>query len=92
MNSELLLDVVEKLIALAASIYAVCEKEPEEPKPEKPTVTLEQVRAVLAEKSQQGFTVEVKNLIRKYGAEKLSEISPDRFPEMLKEAEAIGNA
>lgn len=92
MDSKQLLDVAEKLTALAESIRTACEGKPEEPKPETPTVSLEQVRGVLADKSQQGYTTEVKNLIRKYGAERLSDISPGQFPEMLKEAEAIGSA
>lgn len=92
MNNELLLDVAEKLAALALSLHDACKKSQEEPKQAKPAATLEQVRGVLADKSQQGFTAEVKALIRKYGAERLSEIAPEQFPEMLKEAEAIGSA
>ena len=96
MNSTLLLDVADKLRALADSITVACSEQPaavEEPaKAEAPTVPLEKLRGVLAEKSQQGFTSEVKDLIRRYGAERLSDIEPDHFPDMLKEAEAIGNA
>lgn len=97
MNSTLLLDVADKLRALADSLTTACSEQPvtavEEPaKAEAPTVPLEKLRGVLAEKSQQGFTSEVKDLIRRYGADKLSDIDPDRFPDMLKEAEAIGNA
>ena len=97
MNSTLLLDVADKLRALAGSITAACSEQPvtavEKPdKAEAPTVSLEKLRGVLAEKSQQGFTTNVKDLIRRYGAERLSDIDPDYFPDMLKEAEAIGNA
>ena len=97
MNSTLLLDVADKLRALADSITAACSELPvtavEEPaRAEAPNVSLEKLRGVLAEKSQQGFTSEVKDLIRRYGADKLSDIDPDHFPDMLKEAEAIGNA
>ena len=45
-----------------------------EPKPE---LKLEDVRAVLAEKSRAGHTAEVRALLKKYGAAKLSEIDPD---------------
>ena len=97
MNSTLLLDVADKLRALADSIAAACGEQPavvaEEPaKAEALAVPLEKLRGVLAEKSQKGFTSEVKELIRRYGAERLSDIDPDYFPDMLKEAEAIGNA
>lgn len=92
MNNKQLLDIAEVLAALAESIRESCGQEQKEQIPEKPTVTLEQVRGVLAEKSQQGFTADVKALIRKYGAERLSEINPAQFPDMLKEAQVIGNA
>lgn len=52
-------------------------------------ITLEAVRAALAEKSRSGFTAEVKELIRRFGAEKLSDIDESRFVEVLAEAEAI---
>jgi len=58
------------------------------PKP-KP-VTLEQVRAVLAEKSRSGHTAEVRELLQKHGAAKLSEIDPSEFEALLGEAASIG--
>lgn len=58
--------------------------------PAKP-ITLEAVRAVLAEKSRAGYTAEVRELLLKHGAEKLSEISPSEYPEMLAAAEVLGN-
>lgn len=61
-------------------------------KSEKKPVTLEEVRAVLAEKSRAGFTGEVKAVITKHGAEKLSDVDPTEFEELLAEAEVIGNA
>jgi hypothetical protein len=59
------------------------------PKP-KP-VTLEQVRAVLAEKSRDGYTAEVRELLLKHGANKLSEIDPAEYAALLAEAEVLGN-
>lgn len=58
------------------------------PKP-KP-VTLEQVRAVLAEKSRSGHTAKVRELLQKHGAAKLSAIAPTAFEALLSEAAAIG--
>ena len=101
---QLLLDVVEDLRSLAESVQAVAnamlQSEPEEavtsepaPKPEfKKTVTLEQVRAVLAEKSHDGYTDEVRSLFQKYGAEKLSAVDPEKYEALLAEAEVLGNA
>ena len=61
-------------------------------KEEKKSVSLEDVRAVLAEKSRRGFTKEVKEIISKHGADKLSGIDPSEYESLLSEAEVIGNA
>jgi hypothetical protein len=55
-------------------------------------IKLEQVRAVLAEKSRDGHTSNVRALLEKHGAVKLSEIDPLKYPDLLREAEALGNA
>lgn len=52
---------------------------------------LEDVRAVLAEKSRAGHTAEVRALLKKYGAAKLSEINPANYEALMKDAEVIGN-
>ena len=59
--------------------------------PAKPAITLEQVRAVLAEKSHDGFTTEVRALLQKHGADKLSQIDPSKYESLMKDAEALGN-
>lgn len=59
---------------------------------EKKSVSLEDVRAVLAEKSRRGFTEEVKEIISKHGADRLSGIDPSEYESLLSEAEVIGNA
>ena len=59
---------------------------------EKKSVSLEDVRAVLAEKSRRGFTEEVKESISKHGADRLSGIDPSEYESLLSEAEVIGNA
>ena len=59
-----------------------------EPKP-KP-VTLAQVRAILAEKSRCGHTAQVRELLEKHGAAKLSAIDPTEFETLLSEAATIG--
>jgi hypothetical protein len=56
---------------------------------QEPPVTIEQVRAVLAEKSQAGKQPEVKALISKFGANKLTDIEPAHYAELLKEAEEL---
>ena len=60
----------------------------EKPKSE-PPLTLEKLRGILADKSRNGFTDAVRALLEKYGGSKLSEISPDRYAELLKDAEGL---
>ena len=62
-----------------------------EKKPKAKEITLAEVRAVLAEKSRQGHTGEVKELLQKYGADKLSDVDPSRYADLMAEAEVLGN-
>ena len=55
-------------------------------------LTLEQVRAVLAEKSRKGHTAAIRELLQKYGASKLSKIDPQHYEALLREAEELTNA
>ena len=57
-----------------------------------PTLTLEEVRTVLAEKSRNGFTAEIKELLKKYGASKLSEVDSKNYEALLKDTEELNNA
>ena len=52
-------------------------------------LTLEDVRAILADKSRAGFTSQVKALLEKYGANRLSEVAPEHYPALLKDAEVL---
>lgn len=97
---KLLLDVVGDLRSLADSVQAVadamCQSEvqvesPAGPKVPQPAITLEKVRAVLAEKSRAGHTAEVRELLKKHGADKLSAIDPAEFSTLLAEAEVLGD-
>lgn len=94
-----LLKVVENLRSLADSVQEVCtlvayslsEKEAESQRKKKADfeITLEKVRGVLAEKSRSGHTAAVRAIIQKYGANRLSEISPEDYPAVLAEAEGL---
>ena len=95
---KLLLDVVSDMRSLADSIEAVADVigvneniEEQVKEPEQNKITLEEIRGVLAEKSQAGFTADVKELINKYGGNKLSEVDPKSYGDMLKDAEVLGN-
>ena len=62
---------------------------PADPPPK--AITLEKVRAVLAEKSHDGYTDQVRGLLQKYGAEKLSGVDPKLYAALLKDAEVLGH-
>ena len=55
------------------------------------TPSLADVRAVLAVKTQNGMTAEVKGLITKYGGTKLSDVDPKHYADLIKDAEVLGN-
>ncbi len=65
---------------------------PEEVPVQEKTLSLEQVRAILAEKSRDGFTAQIRDLLLKYGAKKLSEVEPANYKALVADAEVIGNA
>mgnify|MGYP004466398695 FL=1 len=71
------------------SLEAKKEYEKNHPVKEEPKITLEDVRARLAQLSRDGKTAQVKTLIQKYGANKLSEVNPDDYEALLLDAEVI---
>ena len=91
---ETLIDVSDTLREIFSAPEAVAEPETksveEKPKP----VTLEQVRAVLAKKTRvsKENTDAIRELLLKHGAGKLSEIKPEEYAALLKEAEVIPDA
>ena len=74
---------------------AVCDElelPKEEPAPEQPkihTPTLEEVRGILADKASSGFREAVQTLIKKHGANRLSDIDPSEYDALIKEARAL---
>jgi len=100
-KSEILMDIVTSLRSLATSIEAAAATMLIEAGPVSSALTgksesavqkvikLEDVRSVLAEKSMAGFTAEIRGLLEKYGAPKLSQIDPANYYALLAEAEAL---
>ena len=76
----------------ASEKKAKVKKESEPVQEEKKAYTLEDVRTILAEKSRDGFTEEVKAVIAKRGAKKLSGIDPAEYEAIVAEVEGLGNA
>lgn len=64
----------------------------EEAPVKEPPLTLEQVRTVLAEKSRNGHTAEIRALLQKYGAAKLSLVDPAHYKDLLRDAEVLPDA
>ncbi len=56
------------------------------------TPTLEDVRTVLAEISRSGKTAEMKALLSKYGASRLSEVKAEDYSLLLSDAKELSNA
>ncbi|MEN6636177.1 MAG: DNA ligase [Clostridiaceae bacterium] len=58
----------------------------------KPAMKLEKVRAVLAEKSRNGYTAQIQSLLQKYGADRLSQLDPTKYAALLADVEVLRDA
>ena len=74
---------LKKCVAALNEVVDILEKETAA------TPSLEEVRAVLAELSRNGKTAEVRELLQKHSVNKLSEVNPADYADVLKEAEAL---
>ena len=96
-STQLAAELVKCGNALLALAAAMTGQKPDvaepaaQPKPatQPEPIPLEKVRAVLADKARLGRTAEVKALLQKHGAQKLSEIDPGEYASLLAEAEAL---
>lgn len=91
-NAAVAITDVANYLAEMFSGNAVQEQPEMKAPAQKPALTLEQVRAVLSEKSRAGYTANVRELLQKYGANKLSQVDPTNYEALLCDAEVIGNA
>lgn len=57
--------------------------------PSKPGVTLEEVRAKLASLSQAGKAPQVKDLLKQFGATKLTDVAAEKFADLITAAEGL---
>ena len=100
--SDAVRKIGEEIVALAemmehgsTSAVAEAQRTPaaeEKPAEEKTLPRLEDVRAVLAEISRNGKTAEMKALLTKFGATKLSDIDPADYPSLLAAAKEVQDA
>ena len=78
-----------EIASAAEKPKAKAKKEPEPVKEEKKSLMLEDVRTILAEKSRAGLTEQVREIIAKHGAKKLSEINPSEYDAVIAEVEVL---
>ena len=80
------------LLRMADALMEKQEEVPAAKEEKKPELKLEDVRAVLAEKSRAGHTAAIRTLLQKYGASKLSAVDPKHYEALLKDAEVLDDA
>ena len=81
---------IRELMSADAAPEPGGEHQPEQAVEPEKTYTLQEVRAMLREKTGRGYKDEVKALLKAHGAERLLDIDPKEYPAMMKEAEEIG--
>ena len=90
---DAVLKIVKDLRCLADDLESFAEFAKEESADSKKTkeksISIEDVRAVLVSKSQDGMKKEVKALIEKYGAHKLTDLEASCYKDLLKDAEDL---
>lgn len=82
--------VLEAVKGIRELLSASDAEDTAEAAPEKKPFTLEDVRAALLEKRKAGFKDEIKALLIRHGADRLTEIDPSEYDAMMEEAEGIG--
>lgn len=90
--------IIEQLRSAAATLtdaadwlaiqFSETEESPPKPAP-KTALKLEDVRAVLARKSRAGHSKEIRALLQRYGATKLSQVVPEDYEALLRETEVL---
>nr|WP_326209130.1 hypothetical protein [uncultured Oscillibacter sp.] len=93
MDKKVYSQLAEGFELLAAGYRSLAEQGAEAtpeaaPEPTK-KITIEQVRAVMSAKSDEGKTAQVKALLMKYDAGKLSGVKPEDYADLLQEVEAL---
>ncbi len=78
-------------ISSAADWLAEAFSANEAPK-EEPVLKLEDIRKDLADASRAGHTAEIRALLQKYGADKLSQIDPANYKALLADVEVLKDA
>ena len=77
----------EKPVTAAEPVKAAAEEVPQEEPPKK--YTFAEIRKAFSAKSHAGYTEQVKALITSYGADKLSAVSEEDYPAIMRDLEDI---
>ncbi|MBR1810130.1 MAG: hypothetical protein IJ766_00580 [Clostridia bacterium] len=104
-NGDLILEVAKNMHTLADSLIAAvnASKKPPDPPAETPVeattptrpakqYTKEEARDILIAVRAKGFNNQIREIIRKHGYEKFTEVKAEDYPAIIKEAEALVNA
>lgn len=83
--AEKLMNLSDALKDLAESLKDACPPA----KFEEPEISMEEVRGILADKSRAGHTEEIRAILKKYGADRLSAADPKDYFAIAKEAEEL---
>lgn len=78
----------EKAVKEQKQDAAKAQTEKAEAQQENPA-TLEGIRALMAQKTQEGKSKEIRELLQKYGAAKLSAVKPEDYPALMQEAQVL---
>ena len=73
----------QKQDAAKAQQESVAQEQQENP------ATLEGIRALMAQKTQEGKSKEIRELLQKYGAAKLSAVKPEDYPALMQETQVL---
>ena len=82
-------DCAENLNQIANWLFETFSADEASPEPAKPKYTLESVRAILAEVSRASHTAEIRELLQKHGASRLSEIDPSHYEALVADVEGL---
>lgn len=83
--SELLMEAKKKIDDALNLLNGNATKE------EKKTLTLDEIRAELTSFARKGFTKDIRDIITGFGANRLSELKPERYEEVLSRVRDIAN-
>ena len=80
-------DVIAKIRECAEQLTSLADSL--EPKKTRTDISFTDLRGRLADKSRAGYTEQIRELIRKHGAERLSDLDENEYAGLLTEVEAL---